>query len=298
MRIGTDGVLVNEFGKVLLIQRNDTRTFATPGGGVERGELPIDNIAREIREETGIIALPVRLVSLNFWALKPTGFLGFTFRCIQRGGELQTSPESPRVGFYATKPLPQPMLTMNRERIEHGLKHTGGPVDWWTINHSPMMRIGRLFIFGVLYPLMDLKRKVQGQPGYQDPPAWEITVRVVLQDKQGDVLWGKTAVGWQLPGGLVEGMVAPWDTAVSLTQQQTTLTPHLKDLRGVYVTEGSSQITLVFTAVADSPPTHSAQTQWLPPTETPSTHQAAHHQFILDALSSDNLTSFKHIPPY
>ncbi|NJN54412.1 MAG: NUDIX domain-containing protein, partial [Anaerolineae bacterium] len=100
MRLGTHGILVNQFNQILLIQRNDTRTFAEPGGGLEQGELPPDNIAREVHEETGIIAMPVRLVSLNFWALPPQGYLAFTFRCLQRGGELQTSTESPRVGFY------------------------------------------------------------------------------------------------------------------------------------------------------------------------------------------------------
>lgn len=294
MRIATNGILVNQFNQILLIQRNDTRTFATPGGGVEAGELPPENIAREIQEETGIIALPVRLVSLNFWALPPQGFLSFTFRCMQRGGTLQTSPESPRVGFFATNPLPKPMLPVSRQRIERGLKHVGGPVEWWTVKHTAVMRLGRFFLFNVLYRWFDWKRKVQGRPVYQAPPAWEIIVHVVMQSKEGAVLWQKTADGWQLPGGRVPAMTAPWETAVTLTHQQTGLTPHLTDLSGVYIIEGSSQMTLVFTAVSDHD-TPLASSQWRA-VDVPATPSEAQHHYVANALTTDKLTTFALLP--
>lgn len=295
MRIGTHGILVNQFGQVLLIQRNDTRTFAAPGGGLERGELPTDNIAREIREETGIIAMPVRLVSVNFWALKPAGFLAFNFRCLQRGGELQTSLESPRVGFYRTDPLPRPMLPLSRQQIVCSLKHAGGPVEWWVIPHPPWMRLARFFLFNVLYPWHDLKRKLQGYAPFQTPPFWEVMVWVVVQNEKGEVLWRQTEAGWQLPGGAVAKMTPPWQTAVHLCQQQTGLTIQLLDLRGVYITEGSCQMALVFTARLPQPQPPTAPARWLPPTVAPADHSEPQQRFVLNALSL-NAPTFQLLP--
>ncbi|HRQ41205.1 MAG TPA: NUDIX domain-containing protein [Chloroflexota bacterium] len=296
MRLATSGILVNQFNQLLLIQRNDTRTFAEPGGGLEKGELPTDNIAREVREETGIIALPVRLVSLNYWALPPHGFLAFTFRCLQRGGELQTSAESPRVGFYATHPLPRPMLPVNRQRIDHALKHDGGPVQWWTVPYPLFMRLGRFFLFNGIYRWYDWRRKAQGLPLYQTPPNWEIDTRVVLQNESGAVLWHQANGAYCLPGGIVPPQTAPWDTAVTLTHQQTGLTPQLQDVSGIYVIENSSRMLMVFTAVPHpSAPTMSGNT-WLPPGQIPSELPSQCHQIIQHATKPDRQTICQHLP--
>ncbi len=301
MRLATSGVLLNQFNQVLLIQRNDTRTFAEPGGGLEEGELPTDNIAREVREETGIIAQPVRLVSLNYWALPPNGFLAFTFRCLQRGGELQTSAESPRVGFYATRPLPRPMLPINRQRIDHAVKHAGGPVEWWTIPYPLFMRLGRFFLFNGVYRWYDWRRKAQGLPLYQKPPDWEIGVRVVMQNESGAVCWQQTEAGWQLPGGITPPRTTPWDTAVALTHQQTGLTPQLQDVSGIYVMENSSRMVLFFTAVPH--PTSSplaAGNRWLPPTQmppdSPPTWAVHWGPIIQHAATPGRLTICHHLP--
>lgn len=289
MRLATNGILVNQFNQILLIQRNDTRTFAEPGGGLEQGELPTDNIAREVREETGIIAHPVRLVSLNYWALPPHGFLAFTFRCLQRGGELQTSAESPRVGFYATRSLPRPMLPVNRQRIERALNHAGGPVEWWTIPYPLFIRLGRFFLFNVIYRWYDWRRKRQGLALYQTPPDWEIVVRVVLQNEFGAVLWQQGNDGWCLPGGLVPPKTAPWDTAVTLTQQQTGYTPTLQDVSGIYVTKNNSRMVLVFTAVIHPSSTAPTGNHWLPPNQTPANIPHHWQQIVQHAITPDRL---------
>ena len=53
MFVGTNGIVVDQFGQILLIKRDDTRTWAIPGGALEAGELPSDGVAREVKEETG-----------------------------------------------------------------------------------------------------------------------------------------------------------------------------------------------------------------------------------------------------
>jgi hypothetical protein len=185
------------------------------------------------------------------------------------------------------------MLALSRERVEHGLQHTGGAVEWWTIRYTVTLRLGRFFIFNVLYRLLDWKRKIQGQPIYQGPGEWEITVLVVLQNEDDAILWHKTAAGWHLPGGIVPSMNTPWETAVALTHHQTGLNLHLTDLRGVYVIEGSHQMTLVFTAVTEHihplPPTF----HWLSTTDIPTNQQRLHYQFALEAIAPDTVTTFK-----
>lgn len=292
MRIGTDGLVTNEFDQVLLILRNDTLTYATPGGGLEEGELPTDNIAREIREETGLITMPVRLVSLNFWALKPHGLLSFTFRCIQRGGELQTTPEALRVGFYKARKLPWPMLRLNRDRIVHGVRHGGGPIGWWTVRYTLFMHVSGFFLFKIVYPLVDLKRKLQKRAAFLPPPDWQITVCVLVQNEAGQVLWHHTAVGWQLPQAIVPSLTAPWQTAVACTQEQTAVACQLVDLRGVYVPAGKSEMTLLFTAVADSQTPPHADVAWFDAAQPPTDAPTQQRQFVQQALEPDGGTVF------
>ena len=40
MNIATNGFVFDQYGNVLLIRRDDTRTFAPPGGALDAGELP------------------------------------------------------------------------------------------------------------------------------------------------------------------------------------------------------------------------------------------------------------------
>ena len=290
MRLATNGILVNELGQVLLIQRNDTRTFAPPGGGVEFGELPTDNIAREVREETGIIALPIRLVSLTYWPMKPSGMLTFTFRCIQRGGDLQTSPESPRVGFYAANDLPSPMLELSRKRIEQGVRHAGGPVGWWIIEDTAVMRVGRFFLFHVIHRWLDIKRKMRQAPPFVPPPNWRVAVQTAVQQDNGDMLFLENAKGWQLPGGLVPDLTAPWETAVHSSKVQTGLDITLTNIKGIYVKEGSSQLNLLFTATVDNHSQPAQTGQWLP--DFPAEMKQRHH-LKNDASASNPEPAFR-----
>ena len=56
-------------GKVLLVRDPDGSTYAFPGGGVEHGESPASAVARELHEETGLIASRVEYLFdyCEFW---------------------------------------------------------------------------------------------------------------------------------------------------------------------------------------------------------------------------------------
>lgn len=61
VRVCVSAMILTQDDKALLVKRgsDDSRpdTWELPGGGVEFGENPMDGIAREVEEETGINAL-------------------------------------------------------------------------------------------------------------------------------------------------------------------------------------------------------------------------------------------------
>jgi ADP-ribose pyrophosphatase YjhB (NUDIX family) len=296
MIIGTNGILINEHGRILLIRRNDTRTYAPPGGGVEAGELPPDNIIREMREETGLITMPIRLVSLSYWPISPDGHLAFTFRMLQRGGDLQTSPESPVVGFFATKPLPSPMANIHQHRVEQAAHHAGGPANWWTDPVTWWQRGGLILLRQGVYRWYDWQRKLKKEPPFIPSPSWQVRTIVIVRHNNGSVLWSQQEGGqWTLPEFAAQKGVAPWDTAVTTLHKQTGLSVTLQALTGVYIHPQNPTMLLAFTAV---PPTHVIpnpnQYQWFPADAPPPHHHALHQTAVTH--SATTITQFHHIP--
>jgi 8-oxo-dGTP diphosphatase len=298
MKISTNGIVIDQYGHVLMIQRDDSRTLAPPGGGVETGELPTDNTAREIREETGLIAMPVRLTGLYFWQWSADmPILNFTFRCIQRGGELQTSAESLRVGFFGVNPLPRSLLNIHRERVLEAWQHEGGPPVWKRQKLTFWGQLGKLIITGLIYPWKNWRRRLRREPAFVPAPPWHVAVFVVIRNEEGAVLWLRQSddAPWQLPGGVCAGNEAPWETAVRQTQQQTGLIVELEDLTGVYVLENRAQMRLVFTAVTtDGHLKTEMETAYFTPGQEPEPCAHQQPQRVADAVGPRTETVFRH----
>lgn len=302
MLISTNGLLVNQFNQVLLIQRNDTRTWALPGGAIDKGELPPDAAAREVREETGLIVMPVRLVGLHMLNVSPTPYLGFSFRCIQRGGEIQTSEESPQVGFVPALELPRAMAGMHRQRIERGMSHFGGPPEWYVQQPSWRIRLGRMALQRVVYPWYDFQRKRNGRPPYTPPPSWQTSAFCVIRNEAGAVLWVKRrdVDAWNLPGGLRQGAhEPPWKTAVRETREETGLKVQLTDLTGVYVyRDATPHMVFTFTAtIRGGVLTTGAETaafDWFQLGAEPPNSVQQHLERAADAASPFDRTEFRY----
>ncbi len=250
MLISATGIVIDHYGDVLLIQRDDTRTLAPPGGAAEIGELPTETAAREVKEETGLIVKPVRLVGLYFTPTKQEDYLSLCFRCIMRGGEIATSEEALHAGFFKTNPYPKPMLDLHNDRVKRSLAHHGGPPYWGTHELPTRLRLGRLFINRIVYPWMDFRRRRKGQPLYQPPPRWEAHAATILRDAQGRVLWTKSSDGrdWRLPGEVCRLNEAPWDTAANSIKNASQINMKLIGLTGVYPAENSPTMTFNFLA--------------------------------------------------
>jgi 8-oxo-dGTP pyrophosphatase MutT (NUDIX family) len=107
------GVVFDSDGRVLLGRRSDTGRWALPGGIIDPGEEPADAAVREIFEETGVVAVPERLVSIGvsppvtYRNGDQVQYLDHTFRCRAAGGEAQVNDsESIEVGWFSPGALP------------------------------------------------------------------------------------------------------------------------------------------------------------------------------------------------
>jgi 8-oxo-dGTP diphosphatase len=192
MIISASGIVIDHYGDVLMIQRDDTRTLAPPGGAAKIGELPAQTVVREVKEETGLIVMPVRLVGLYHLPTKPDNHLTFCYRCIMRGGEIITSEESLHAGFFKVNPFPKPMLDFHIERIQNSLGHQGGPPYWGTQAMPFRLRLGNMLLNRIIYPWLHFRRRRKSLPLYQPPPKWEIPVSTIICDEEKRILWTKS----------------------------------------------------------------------------------------------------------
>jgi 8-oxo-dGTP pyrophosphatase MutT (NUDIX family) len=56
------GLVTNENDNVLMGKRNDTDKWTMPAGSIEKGECPFMGMIRELKEETGLDAIDIKLV--------------------------------------------------------------------------------------------------------------------------------------------------------------------------------------------------------------------------------------------
>ena len=107
-------VVLDDHGRVLLGRRSDTGTWALPGGIVDPAEQPADAAIREVFEETGVFAVPERLLAVTVSRpfSYPNGdqvqYLDLAFHCRAIGGEARVNDsESTEVGWHELDSLPE-----------------------------------------------------------------------------------------------------------------------------------------------------------------------------------------------
>jgi ADP-ribose pyrophosphatase YjhB (NUDIX family) len=130
-------IVTNAQGHILLHRRSDNNLWALPGGTMEIGESISQTVVREVREETGLLVEPERVVGIYS---NPKHVVAYTdgevrqefsvcFTCRIVGGELRASEESSELGFFTPQDIEHLMMHESiRVRITHYLEHRESPV--------------------------------------------------------------------------------------------------------------------------------------------------------------------------
>lgn len=117
-KVAVGAAVGNDTGEMLLVQRADSGVWLYPTGWADVGYSAAEVVVKEVLEETGIEAEPVRLIAV-LDGLR----LGFTriplyslvFQCRAVGGELKAHPlETRDVGWFSLDALPQPLAGAER----------------------------------------------------------------------------------------------------------------------------------------------------------------------------------------
>jgi 8-oxo-dGTP diphosphatase len=77
--VSVAGVVVNDAGQILVIQRRDNRHWEAPGGVLELSESFENGVRREVLEETGICITVGRLTGV--YKNMRAGVVALVFRC-------------------------------------------------------------------------------------------------------------------------------------------------------------------------------------------------------------------------
>jgi ADP-ribose pyrophosphatase YjhB (NUDIX family) len=117
-KVAVGAAVGNDKGELLLIQRADSGVWLYPTGWCDVGYSAAEVVVKEVKEETGIDAEPVRLIAV-LDGLR----LGFTrvplysllFYCRATGGALEPHPlETRDVGWFTPDTLPSPLVGVER----------------------------------------------------------------------------------------------------------------------------------------------------------------------------------------
>ena len=122
--VGATTLVFNDQNELLLNLRTDTNTWGIPGGSMELYETIEETAIRELKEETGICADQLELVSVlsgkDFYFEYPNGDKMCTvivlFKVLNYTGTLKVSdPESKALKFFPLTDLP--VMESRAERI-------------------------------------------------------------------------------------------------------------------------------------------------------------------------------------
>jgi ADP-ribose pyrophosphatase YjhB (NUDIX family) len=117
-KVAVGAVVGDDEGRILLMQRGDSGYWLYPTGWADIGYSPAEVAIKEVAEETGIEAEPVRLIGvldgLRFGA-RGLPFYSIVFLLKAVGGELQAHPlEARAVGWFTREALPEPLAGSER----------------------------------------------------------------------------------------------------------------------------------------------------------------------------------------
>ncbi|WP_432353610.1 NUDIX hydrolase [Sporosarcina sp. A2] len=113
--------VVFQDNQILLVKETHDKKWALPGGFCEIGLSAAENVVKEIREESGYVVQPKKLVGLmdmNKYSSIPQAFHFYKvfIQCEIIGGQPITGIETAEIGFFTENNLPE--LSVKRNTAE------------------------------------------------------------------------------------------------------------------------------------------------------------------------------------
>ncbi|MES2035081.1 MAG: NUDIX domain-containing protein [Pseudomonadota bacterium] len=132
LTLGACGLVIDDRGRVLLIEQTYTHGWQLPGGGVERGETAEAALARELVEEAGVrLTGPVRLLSVHSNHANHRGDHVLVYRCEHwEPCDATSRGEIARIGWFPPDALPDGVMPGHRRRIEEAFGARAPDVLW------------------------------------------------------------------------------------------------------------------------------------------------------------------------
>lgn len=118
--VGVGAIVFNDRDEILMMKRPSGRWWY-PTGFCDVGLSPAENVAKEVREEIGLIVRPTRLMGIvdSLKVPSPTRQVySLLFDCVIEGGTVEPNPlEALEAGFYPLEALPEPLHGLDRKWI-------------------------------------------------------------------------------------------------------------------------------------------------------------------------------------
>ena len=117
-KVAVGAVVGNDRDEILLLERGDSGVWLYPTGWADVGYSPSEVAVKEVAEETGIRAEPVRLIGVldgQRFGSRGLPFYSVVFHLRAVGGDLVPHPlEARDVGWFARDALPEPLAGPER----------------------------------------------------------------------------------------------------------------------------------------------------------------------------------------
>ena len=118
--VGCGAIVFNQKDELLMIKRPNERWWY-PTGFCDVAVSPAENIVREVREETGLLVSPIRLIGVidSLKVGSPARHVySMLFYCRLEGGAMRLHPlETLDAGFFPLERIPEPLHGNNRKWI-------------------------------------------------------------------------------------------------------------------------------------------------------------------------------------
>ncbi|MCJ0942373.1 NUDIX hydrolase N-terminal domain-containing protein [Mammaliicoccus sciuri] len=120
-KIDVRALILDEYDNILLVEDPKTKTWSLPGGFADIGISPVENIIKEVQEETGLNVSVSNLIAVyDTNKSNPENSLAhyykLIFYCKKISGNLTTSIETSSVAFFDLKELPQLSTKRNTKK--------------------------------------------------------------------------------------------------------------------------------------------------------------------------------------